>query len=315
MNDDQRKAIEVVNLPNQDYFSITGDKILILQRDLAEMLRGDMFLPSLSQMNEPKESTYALGAPEKVDLEKVDNLTVLFAEEESGLRRWQVDQKQNLHLALFSHAQGELFIKRYNTIPKGKRQLKPQPSKSGVKPSKKEQAFLLTGVTPMDLLGQFGQNLSPGKYSVTVLIYDMATNTETFEIVNSKSPVEILNKNVHNLSFIRIYKSSTQSDKGLRIQQISGEKIRLFAHVDSDNAPLKKGEDSILLQASLALLKLDSEEPCIINMLIPVESEERLSLHWEVDIKQALKNIELNGDYQAYLFVGSTVSEATKLYF
>lgn len=316
MSDNQRKAIEVVNLPDQDYFNVTRDNILILQRNLAKALRRErLLLPSSEQdKSPPKETTYALGAPEKVDLENVDNLTVLFAAEESGLRRWQVDQKQNLHLALMNHTQGMLSVKRYNTIPKGKRQLVPQPSRSGQKPPRQKQMTILTGITPMDLLSQFGR-LPQGKYSLSVLVYDMTTNTKTFEIINSIVPIKNLNKNIHASDFVSVFNPPARHKADLHIRQISNKEIQLSAHVNFDDAPLKKGENSALLQASLALLRLDSGEPHVINMLIPVKPQQQLDPHWQIDIYQAIENVELNGEYQAYLFIRDAVSMPTRLHF
>lgn len=314
MNDDQRKALEVISVSDEDYLNPANDYVLSLQNQLVKVLSKGMMMATPGQPQKPVPGFYALSAAKVVDIQNVDKVAALLASEESGLGRWQVDPKQNLQLALYDHELNKLLVKRYSTMPEGKRQVIPKPSGSGNTPSQREQNMTFTSVTPIYLNNQFKEDLHGGQFSLAVLVYNKPSNIVSFEVkdtapakelnTNIVQPVHVNNVSVADLSIIDV--SLDRYSKSSRIVTFSLNSRVLSAVTCEKSKPVL---------ASLTLIKLDSASSVVVDMLLPVPADydNKSALSWEMDLSEIISKNSLSGLYQAYLLFGKQLSSAFEI--
>jgi hypothetical protein len=324
-NKNQRKALDIIELPDEDYFSLDDKKLLQLQLKLAKALRGTK-MPPPKQMKEPQETTYTISSPATIDVVKHDNIPVLFASEESGLRKWQVSLEQNMHIIMLDRITGKLNIRRYSSHPQGKRQVTPTPSKSGQEPTTSNKTSIFRGIELINLKDQFKNIPLGNKYSISVVVYDHSTNTRTINLLgveNSKllqtdsTPSQFINLKTQTRVLDDIGIEMTINVAAAPSQETL---VSCSASLTNENVNLLTSDNGYLLPASIVMLKLDEEMPEIIEMNILVSDdnfkngkEKKFQVNWEFELSRALYGKILEGDFQAYLLIGDQISNAVLL--
>lgn len=314
MNENQQKALEIISLADEKYSNLSQSDVLSLQSKLTSKLNAGIMMAPPTQNQSSKPGLYALSAPSKVKHQDEDKITVLFASEESGMRRWKVDPKQNLQLALFDHQLKKLIIKRYSTMPDGKRQIIPSPSQSGEAPSAREQSTVLTSVQPIYLAYQFKDILHSGNFSLTVLMYNKKSNTVNFEISENEE-AEVKRAGLTQAVVVDAVSLSTTPAVDISLDSFSMPTRTLRFSASAETLSHAVCKQTQKLHASLSLLKLDSASSFVIDMELSLPSTytSENSLTWELSLADAISKHSLDGLYQLYLTMGKTWSPGLEI--
>ncbi len=313
MNENQQKISQVLNLSDHEYFGVTGDTKQKLELAIANALSaGSIF------SNTSPSTTYTLAMPDVIDSEKYGEVPMLFASQETGLRRWEVSRALNLQMVLVDRQSGEVRTERFADDPPGKRLVVPAPSQSDPKPSDSDQRAVITGILPINLKQYFNIADRDNQYSVTVIMYDSTSNTESFTIASANKTTEKPEALPTVSAFLQNAKTSSTKNTdpiSLSFNTKDGENVTVAScqvSIPKSEATLLKGQnDTSILPASLLLIKIDEETPVKVDLYVGLTQQggdDHVNMEWQFDIDKAIESSTLQGQYQAYLISGAHVS-------
>ncbi len=330
MNTAQATAIDLITLPDEQYYTIDDAGLMDLQTRLVAALKSGDLPPPPGAV--PVDANFlALSAPRTVVPERRDDLPFLLASRQTGRRQWEVEHDLNARVVLSDLRTGAVMSERIFVRPK--RMLTPDPSMSGPEPGPIEAASLITGVRRRTGVAEiFNIEWRPTRYAVTVLSYDLASNTVPVEIrseVRAPEPVEP--------GMPSPFLTSTAPAKYSPKLEGAGAAVALPSRVSEDapipvyaavNLPASRvaltpssapedggagGEGGRLLRATLFLLARDSEYPVQIDAAVPVTprevgGERMVEAYFGFDALAAAPEPVPAGDYQVYLIVGEALA-------
>lgn len=314
MNEAQRRAAQLLTLPDHDYFAFDEQRTLATQLRLAELFDAGALPPTAT----PEVPLFAaLGAPRQLDLNRHSELPVLVALRYTGQREWEVHHQQNIWLLAVELNSGAAHIGRL--FNPGKRELTPEPSKSGNPPDSIDAGAIYTSVQRIDLRRAIVRDWPPGRLAVTVIFYDWKSNTAVVELQGAGNVAKPLPLGQPS-PFL------TSIDPSLAPAMADGAAFAIKSSAGRATAPalafdlprdhqlliMDREKRALLLKATLLLLQLDDNWPVQIELLAPVHvlklasGESRLRGAVQLDLRAATERT-LTGAYQAYLLAGDRV--------
>lgn len=314
MNEAQRQAAQLLTLPDQDYFAFDEQRALAAQLRLAALFSASDLPPTAT----PEVPQFvALGAPRQIDLDRHAEWPLLMALHYTGQREWEVRHQQNVWLLAVELNSGAARLGRL--FNPGKRELTPEPSRSGNPPDAIDAGAVYASVQRLDLRRAMAGDWQPGRFAVTVIFYDLKSNTVVIELQgegNSAKPLPIGQPSPF-LTAIDAALTPAIAD-GAALTRPSGvgrsTLVNLTFDLPRDHQLLliDREKRSPLLKASLLLLRLDDPWPtqmdflAPIHLLKPASGAARLQGAVQLDLRAAAGRA-LSGAYQAYLLAGDRV--------
>ena len=315
MNEAQRRAAQLLTLPDHDYFAFDEQRTLATQLRLAELFDAGALPPTAT----PEVPLFAaLGAPRQLDLNRHSELPVLVALRYTGQREWEVHHQQNIWLLAVELNSGAAHIGRL--FNPGKRELTPEPSKSSNPPDSIDAGAVYTSVQRIDLRRAIARDWQPGRLAVTVIFYDWKSNTAVVELQGEGSVAKPLPLGQPSPFLTHIDPSlapAMADGAAFAIQSGAGRSataVTLAFDLSRDNQLLimDREKRALLLKATLLLLQLDDNRPLLIDVLTPASllkspsGESRLRGAVQLDLRAATERT-LTGAYQVYLLAGDRV--------
>jgi len=333
MNKDQKEVIELLALQDDEYFAFNDQSHSKLSAKLTDILEENpLAVPPTEKISAERPPLVAIGAPKAIEVDKQDEFPLLMAIRTTGLRDWRVDFDQNARILLVDLDTG--VIRSERLVGSHKRGLTPLPSMSQERPDELNAATVSIGLNKLrGLRKSLGIDWRPGRYAVTVIIYDWISNTVVVELKgkDEKRPARWPQEASSFLSSTSIMKETPKIDV-LGMSLSAPEEVDLGApvpiygavHIPFDKAIVaackksdsetKTPDKSWLLIASVILVKLDAEDPEQIGMVIPATvsgdpgSGQILQGYFSLDIRTALSGRNLSGKHQLYLVAGDKVA-------
>lgn len=315
MNEARRKAVQLLTLPDQDYFAFDEQRVLAAQLQLAELFDAGALPPPTAMPATPM--FVALGAPRQLDLNHHSELPVLIALRYTGQREWEAHYQQNIWLLAVELNSGAAHIGRL--FNPGKRELTPESSKSGNPPDSIDAEAVYTSIQRIDLRRAIAHDWQPGRLAVTVIFYDWKSNTAVVELQgegNAAKPLP-LGQPSPFLTIIDPSLAPSMADGAAFALQSGVSRssvVNLAFDLPRDNQLLliHREKRTPLLKATLLLLQLDDKWPVQIDLLAPINllklasGESRLQGALRLDLQAAIGRT-LTGAYQVYLLAGDQV--------
>ncbi len=316
MNEAQRQAVQLLTLPDEDYFAFDQARTRAAQLQLANLFKvGPRPAPTTPPLDAPV--FVALGAPRQLDFARHSELPVLIALRYTGQREWEAHYKQNIWLLVTDLESGATHIGYL--FRADKRERTPQPSRSGTPPDPINARGVRTSLQRIDLRRAIARDWQPGRFAVTVIFYDWKSNTVVVELQgvgNVAKPLPIGQPS----SFLTTIDSSLApamaDGAAFALQSGAGRSSTATLAVDlpRDNQLLliDREKRTPLLKTTLLLLQLDDRWPLLIDVLTPVNllkspgGESRLQGAVQLDLRTATERT-LTGAYQVYLLAGDRV--------
>lgn len=307
MNIKQDEVARLLDLPANDYFSFDESAQIRLQDALMQLATGGA-APSAGTLPAP---LLALGAPRALHLERQPTVPVLVGSVGSGLRNWQVNFRPNLHLFLRNLTSGELsVVQPLLSMRRGAPQLA---SGKGTPPSDANAASVYSAVERIDLRERLGEALKPGRFALTAVVHDLASNTVPLGIeggppggpAKAHAPQPYVRHRLETRplpeAVVQVPASVSARDQLL---------VRVALQVGED-AGVLKGSGGALWPSHVILVKLDERPPQIIPATVPVQplaagARATYNAVFQVDLRAAL-NAPLAGAYQVYIDAGRSL--------
>jgi hypothetical protein len=334
MEDARSTAIETVRLRDDEYFALDDAGVKRLQDALVARLTGGPLPPPDEPEIEP-EPVLALGAPASVAVDRHDDLPVLMAKQATGLREWQVHPAQNELIVAVDLRSGTLRTSRLHVSHK--REAARPPSGSGPRPDDLNAEALLIGVNRYAGVGRaLGLPWRPGRFALTVLEHDRASNTVTVELSGPTSaPEPPLGFRVPS-PFLAPEKANGAGGPEeasltvpahvklqgpipvagtLRVPRATAVLAPALRHdpgAPEDPRDVKLGDPHLVI-ASLLLVALDAEAPIAVDLAVPAHDvrgpggEALVEARFAFDARAATGGHVLGGLYQVYLVTGDRV--------
>lgn len=302
------RAAQLLQLSDEEYYSLTDEQVFNLQDSLDAIMQGDgPDDPDTPPVMPPP--LVAIGAPTQARLKQDEPVPVLFAAFETGLRAWQVNFDSNLLFLVKNHATGRLiFSTPFISYRRGQQ---PLLSGAGTPPDEVNATSTTALVTTIDLLDKMAGQLTPGILSVTAVAYDVRSNTVEIELLGDGRPDS---PELQTSAFVRHELDSTRRiDTELKVP-VSGSarhgiRLRVATQTKGRKGIVRTADDVPFLPCHLVLVRLD-EYPSIIPASVPAQKAETASS--EEPAYNALFTVLLGGDghpispgkYQVYFDLG-----------
>jgi len=323
VNEAQAKAVDLVTLPDAEYGAVDAERGTALSLALAAALRRSaMPAPPGAPLAVPVlEPVLALGAPRRLQLTHEPALPALVAARRTGMRRWQVEETQNLRIVATRLADGTVMSNLLHGSPK--RQAPADPSMSPPPPDAINAASVATGVLParnlLTGLNGYGKAWPRGRYAFTIVEFDWVSNTVIVDMLGGANPPPQPMPARPFPPLIARRDELPAAHEGVDFRMPAPaepgapRQVQVALALPSGHAVLAKTEvpGASLLVGSLLLLKLDADQPLRADLAIPVRApagDARVQVLFSFDLKAALPAGVPRGSYQAYLVFGSSVS-------
>jgi hypothetical protein len=311
MTDTRTHAAELLNMPDDAYFAVGDAQILALQRALAKIYRDAAFTGS-----NDTEPGIAIGAPRSVVAR--DELPLLVAMHQTGVRNWQVDPKQNFVVVATNLDTAQVRVAR--PLAPGKREQTPRPSGTGTPPAGSLAEQVTNLVERLDVAGLWAQGLPPGRYALRVIVYDWLSNTVLVDWRPAKqTPAVDTAPWAPGLLAAARDEAATREGVFFHLPERvpAGAPVPLRASVSLPAARVTRmrleGEaNTRLVPATLLLVALDDPMAFDLNIGVPMKSgpqpADRINVLFATDVREA-QSAELSaGTYRAYLIVGANIA-------
>jgi len=295
MTSKQEQAARLLELPDADYFAFSDDQQTKLEDALTELAGTDA------------AAVLAAGAPKRVNLDQEPTVPVLVGSVHTGLRRWQVNSRTNLHLFVRNLSTGELSIAQ---PLKSMRRAKPEPaSGKGTPPSSVTAATVYSSVERHNLQEKLETPLAPGSFAVTAIVGELHSNTVLVRIEASKpapaaKPAAPQSYVKHRLEARAMPSTVVQVPQSASAQ--AEIPVRVAVQVSEDAGVLQAASTQPVWPCHVILVKLD-ERPQVIPVVVPVQRlaapPKSYNAVFQVDLRAAAK-APLSGAYQVYVDVG-----------
>lgn len=317
MSQAQRQAVQLLTLPDEDYFAFDQARHRAVQSELSNLFGIGPGPASTASLAE-RLAFVALGAPRQIDSSRHGEFPILIALRYSGQREWESHYQQNMWLVATDLNNGATQIGQL--FRSDKRQRTPPPSMTGAPPDPMNARAVHTSVERIDLRRVFVRDWRPGRIAVTVIYYDWKSNTAVVEVqaedrgvnplpvgrpssfLTSIDPSTLLSARVDAVAFVL-----QASVGGSALVSLAFDLPR------ADQLVLLDGENnSPVLKANLLLLQLDDKWPVQFELTAPVavyaaaSGEARLRGAVRFDLRTAAER-PLAGQYLAYLLAGDRV--------
>jgi hypothetical protein len=307
MNDARDKAVRLLKLPNDAYFSLDDERLVEMGRALSEIYGEAPAEPADAQPD------IAIGAP--LSAASRDELPLLVARHYTGTRDWQVDPAQNLLVLAVNLATGE--VRSGLAMATGKRQKARPPSGSGEPPSGPLATQVGNVVHRFNAAALFPGGLPTGRYALAAVNYDLLSNV----VVVNWRPKETRAAPAWKPAVVAVTKENAATRAGLLLdlpaRVAGGAAVSLRASVflpESQVTRLKLDgkPDQSLLPATVFLMRLDQPAAFRLDVGVPVKkpasSGKGVNTLFAIDLRQAGGARLAPGTYRAFLVVGAAIT-------
>lgn len=323
MDEGQRKAVETLSLPDDEYSRLDDDRLTALRGRLAAAIAVDPFSAPPAPPDADVPPLLALGAPRVVTLERRDDFPLLVAYRTTGQRDWEVSFPLNARVLLTDLRHGDSRTARL--VVSHKRGPVPTPSGEGRRPD-----ALNAGTRRIELEAYRGirRRLDvpwhPGRHALTTLVHDRVSNTHVVELrseeeVEPPAPPRPRRPSVaakpigapaaDALALDGPAEVGPEAPLALRIAgRLSAAEAVVVPAWDPD-APDHVSPHDVLLAGAVLVLRLDTDEPLLLEFAVPARrAGEQIETAFELDVRAALGERPLHpGEHQVYLVVGARV--------
>lgn len=311
-------AVEMLALPDEAFFSLDAAVTTALQARLAKLIQPPPMSRPPSDMPSPLPELRAIGAPRQLDWHRRTSFPLLLAEIRSNLREWKVNAVQNRLLMMSNLDTGAVDLMA--PLDEKRRMAVRPPSGSGTSPDAFNAGLSSIGVRQYNLLRWFSRQQAQGRVAITVLDYDLPSNTIPVHGwgADGGPAAGVLARGatrigVHpapltaGLTAVTMQVPETVS---AAMPALLRAELRLpRQHVAAVDAP-RGASHPLLLAASLLLVKLDQPIPVLLHLAVPAapDTAGNIEAAFELDLGGALAGRAALGDWQVYLVAGDTVT-------
>jgi len=334
MQEDRNLAVEMVRIPDQDYFQTDPARHSKLQHQLIVMNRYEGIV---------------IGAPRIVDLDARNRLPVLWSTRETNLRAWKVIGPRNSTVVIADLATGR--VGAHNAFFGPKKEDYRQMPRSGA--GREADVVAPTGATAqfelLDLREVANLPWQPGRLAVTVLSYDRRSNTVEIELTQPGSPpVPASGHGLSRTEVLAVVESHRRQsaatfpafvfgpaagtpelrgqgiaakltgqrsgmtqrwflDGAARLMLAPGNIVAQTTSIGSIGSEPKPTTPVAVVPISILIAELDTPVPKQIDVRIPVFSStllktgDEVSVAFRVDIGSAMRSPLQPGTYQIYV--------------
>jgi hypothetical protein len=324
MNEAQTRAIELLAIPEQEFYSLRDEQTLALQSKIRALFGSGaptVGPPGAVPLAPADAPLLAIGAPAKVDIARRTGIPVLIASRHNGRRMWEAEFDQNTWIVAAdldsgSVTNGQPFIM-------GKREMETLPSMSGPRPDRQDSATTYTSVRAIELREFCAIEWRPSRLAITVVYFDRVSNSVRSDLTGEEreprhlpplSPTQFL-------TVSRTVAPAGLAERGLAISVpaivAAGEQVLIRAAVSlpARSAVLRPAADgSTLLMASMLFLQKDARAMGRIDLALPAGlagpsgPEQMVQSSFAFDARGRAGEHDLAGSYQTYFVVGDRVS-------
>jgi hypothetical protein len=300
MNSKQDQAVQLLRLPDSDYFSFDDARQVKLQQSLASLAH-DGDLPG-APLPEP---ILALGSPATIALDQRSSVPLLIGHVQTGLRNWQVNFESNLHLFVRNQSTGRLLFAE--PLINMRRPRQPLLSGVGKPPDATAAGSVYSGVSLVDLRGKIGEAVTPGRLTVTAVVNELRSNSVSILLqgdTEKQSPPQLTTEPYVSYNLERQTTLPTKVIMRQTAAALDTIPVGVAIQLNIDGPVPRSPSGQLVWPFHVILIKLD-ERPRIIPATVPILEIGRQTFNalFEVDIRSAA-NASLSGKYQVYIDVG-----------
>jgi hypothetical protein len=318
--DTRTRVIQALTLSNADaYYALDAAALADLGKRVAALVQppSTSMPPPLSKG--PLPELRAVGAPPQVDWAGRGRFPLVLAEVRSNQREWEVASRQNRHVIVSNLSTGTVQVAAARD--KGRRMPPLEPSKTGKAPDAFNAGLSSIDVFQHDLAAWMPREQLQGRLAVTVLDYDLPSNTVEVQATGGSAPPApgILftsrrrwpvmgNRPEHAGAAVRLVRAPDALPAASSRMIASFGLPRTQLKILNNYAPLAAA-------ASLVLVQLDQPDAIVIDLAvrIPVDAQE-IHAMFSLDLNEYARASDHMdgalgaGNYIAYLVVGSAVA-------
>ncbi len=311
-------AIELLALPDEAFFTLDAAVTMALQARLARLVQPSPMSQPPTDVPVPLPELRVIGAPTQLDWHRRTSFPLLLAEIRSNRREWEVNAVQNRLLMMSNLGTGAVDLMA--PLDEKRRLAVRPPSGSGTPPDAFNAGLSSIGVRPYNLLRWFSREQAQGRLALTVLDYDLVSNTVLVHGWGaSAAPTEgVLAWGATRLGVQPV--APTAGSVGVTLQvpatvsaappALLRAELRLpRSHVAAVGAPAQASH-KLLLAATLLLVQRDGPTPVLLHLAAPaaVDAAGNIEAAFDLDLGGALAGRAATGDWLVYLVVGDTLT-------
>jgi len=310
-------VLTMITLPDEAFFALDAPATAALQGRVAQALLPPPLTGPPSRGADPPPELRAIAIPREVDWGRRASFPMLLAEVRSHQREWEVNAGQNRLVVISNLVSGEVIV----SPPDLGRRLEVQPpSRSGPPPDALNMRLASIGVVRFDLQRWFQRQQLLGHLAVTVVDYDLPSNTVT---VHAWGPGVTPPGGVLAGGATRIepaFAAGVPAADGVTMTlpdtvsavtpAVLHSEVRLpRTRAATVDAP-PRAPHPLVLAATLMLVKLDQPLPVLIDLAVPAESDAagNVAAAFHLDLGGALAGRVTTGAWLVYLVVGDTLT-------
>jgi hypothetical protein len=324
MNEAQTRAIELLAIPEQEFYSLGDEQTLVLQSRIRALFgsSGPTATPTGGQPLAPADAPLlAIGTPAKVDIARRTTIPVLVASRNNGLRMWEAEFNQNTWIIAADLDSGAVTFGQPFIV--GKREMQTVPSMSGPRPDSVGISTTYTSVRAAELRESCAIEWRPSRLAVTLVYFDRVSNSVRLELAGGESEPRALPplSPTEFLTVSRTVAPAGLAEQGLAISipatVAAGGPVlvRAVVNIPARGAALRSAADgSKLLMASLLFLQKDARGMARIDLALPAGlagpagAEQTVQSTFALDARGRAGEHDLAGSYLVYFVAGEHVS-------
>lgn len=311
------QSIDLLRLPDADYFRLEPGALSALKTRLARIVQPPALSVPPGSMPESIPELRAIGLPRQVDLGVSRKLPLLLAEVRTGQRMWAVEPQLNRVVVVTQLSTGTVAAKSARS--KGRRMPVLDPSGTGTPPDEFNRQLSNIDVTLHDLLLWLPPERLLGRLAVTLLDFDLPSNTVELEATGPTAATDPMSVT-----------AAAGMRYGIAVEMMDAAKVPPGVHLEAQ--PMEGDRRHLLLCGSIALsateisfrgdgslaaamifVRLDGEAPIVIDLILPHRSDSSdgsVRKSFRLDVNDAMQDEARAGQWAAYLVVGRFVSRS-----
>jgi hypothetical protein len=323
MNEAQTRAIQLLAIPERDFYSLRDEQTLALQSRIRALFGsgaptvGPTGTAPLAPADAP---LLAIGAPAKVDIARHTGIPVLIASRHNGLRMWEAEFDQNTWIVATDLDSGT--VTNGQPFIMGKREMETVPSMSGPRPDRQDSATTYTSVRSIELREFCAVEWRPSRLALTVVYFDRVSNSVRVDLAGEEREPRHLPP-LSPTQFLTVSRTGTPAglaERGVAVSVpatvAAGQQvlIRAAVSIPARGAALRHAADgSSLLMASMLFLQKDARAMGRIDLVLPAGlagpagPDQMIQSSFAFDARGRAGEHDLAGNYQTYFVVGDRV--------
>ena len=302
----QEELVKLIELGDAEYGKLDDGAVTGLSLKMAAFIGKRVARPTTVAEAQKTPVVLVLWAPKKVEEKDWRQWPLLVGQHTNGWRGWSVSWETNARLVITNLETGAVTSNRLGISDK-KRYRTPAGSRSTAPPDDFDGATISTGVEMYRIFEEKEANEpAPRRFAVTVLDYDLKSNTVVTEVVKKTEPVEeAVERRVEETAEVRAGVTG-----GLEAGQIRATPKAVEVSValtGAQGAAMAKGERSgaPVVAGAVLIVGLDADEPIMRSFWAPAKVDADLvKAAFTLDLGPLLADMPLAGEFQVYVAIG-----------